>query len=75
MAKTIVDAKNDINGNISSVKFAGNSTFTPLETAIRIAEKKGISNAHAVHPSSSKSYLRSNPDKISSNNLDSMTRK
>ncbi|NNN70888.1 DUF3892 domain-containing protein [Vibrio sp. 3-2(1)] len=75
MTKTIVDAKCDSKGNITSVKFAGNLTYTPLETAIRIADNGGIANAHAVHPNSSNPYLRSNPDKNQANNLESMAKK
>lgn len=75
MAKTIVDAKCDSKGNITSVRFSGNSTYTPLETAIRIADGGGITNAHSVHPNSSNPYLRSNPDNNSANNLESMASK
>lgn len=70
MPKKIVDARADSNGNISGVRFAGNSSFTPLETAIRMADRGEVANAHAVHPSAGNSYLRSNPDGQSRNNLD-----
>ena len=70
MPKTIVDAKADSNGNITGVRFEGNSSFTPLETAIRMADRGDVANAHAVHPSAGNSYLRSNPDGKVGNNLD-----
>ena len=70
MSKKIVDAKADSNGNIIGVLFQGNSSFTPLETAIRMADRGQIENAHAVHPSAGNSYLRSNPDGKIGNNLD-----
>lgn len=70
MAKKIVDAKADSKGNITSVRFQGNSNFTPVDTAIRMADRGEVANAHAVHPSTGSSYLRSNPDGKSRNNLD-----
>ena len=73
--KTIIDAKSDSKGNITKVLFEGNSTFSDLDTAIRIGNKKGISNAHSVHLSSNQSYIRTNPDKLKKNNLGNMASK
>jgi hypothetical protein len=70
--KSVVDAKADSKGNITAVRLSGNKTFTPLETAIRMADNGSLSNAHAVHKSDGSSYLRSNPDGKLNNNLDSM---
>jgi hypothetical protein len=70
MPKTIVDAKADSKGNIASVRFQGNSSFTPLETAIRMADRGDVTNAHVVRPSAGNPYLRSNPDRNVGNNLD-----
>ncbi len=43
----------------------------PIDTAIRMAEKGLIENAHAVETKFGK-HLRSNPDKKKSNNLDEL---
>ena len=70
--KKIVDARADAKGNIKSVRFEGNSTFTPTETAVRLAQQGKISNAHAVQPKGRDPYLRTNPDDKKGNNLDDM---
>lgn len=70
MPKKIVDAKADGAGNITNVRFARNSTFTPVDTAIRMADRGQITNAHVVRPQSGDAYLRSNPDDKEKNNLD-----
>ncbi|WP_217517438.1 DUF3892 domain-containing protein [Vibrio metschnikovii] len=75
MKKKIIDATRDNDGNICSVKFAGNSTYTPIDTAIRIAQKGGIKNAHVAKPKLSTPYLRSNPDDNLENNLSNMAKK
>ena len=72
MGKKIVDAEKDSRGNISAVRFQGNSTSTPVETAIKMADKGQIDNAHAVHPKNGKSYLRSNQNSRATDNLDSL---
>lgn len=71
MGKKIVNAKADSKGNIEAVQFAGNTTFTPQKTAVKMAERGEIDNAHAVHTKSG-SHLRSNPDQKKGNNLDEM---
>lgn len=71
MGKLIVGAKADRDGDITAVLFKGNQTFTPVETAIKMAERGQIDNAHAVHAKSGP-YLRSNPDDKKGNNLDEM---
>jgi hypothetical protein len=71
MSKKVVDAKADPKGNITAVRLEGNSTFTPLDTAINMARQGKIENAHAVtHPGGD--YLRTNPDGKVRNNLDEM---
>jgi hypothetical protein len=70
MPKKVVDAKADSKGNISGVRFQGNTTFTPIATAVRMADRGEVQNAHAVHPTGGNSYLRSNPDSKGQNNLD-----
>ena len=72
MGKKIIDAQADDKGNIRAVRFKGNSTFTPVDTAIDMANRGQIDNAHAVHPEGKKPYLRSNPDARKDNNLDDM---
>jgi hypothetical protein len=73
MGKRVIDAKQDSKGNITAVKLSGNRSFTPVETAIKMADKGLIDNAHAVHPTGpTKDYLRTNPDRSVTNNLDEM---
>lgn len=67
--KKIIDVKNDLSGNVAAVKVAGNKTFTPIETAVRMAESRKI-DAVPVHPKNGKSHLRSRPDGRIENNLD-----
>ena len=74
MLKKIVDAKADAKGNIKAVRFQGNKTFTGIKTAIRLAEKGDISNAHAVNRKGAVKHLRTNPDLLRKNNLDDMAR-
>ncbi len=74
MGKIIVDAKPDAKGNIGDVLFRGNQKYTPRETAIKMADRREIDNAHAVHPSGRKPYLRSNPDGKKKNNLDELAK-
>jgi len=76
MGKRVVDAKEDSKGNITAVKLSGNKGFTSVETAINMADKGQIDNAHAVHPkNSTKDYLRTNPDNKTGNNLDELAKK
>jgi hypothetical protein len=76
MSKKVIDAKQDSKGNITAVKLQGNSTFTSIDTAMRMADKGQISNAHSVHPKyGTKPHLRTNPDERSNNNLDEMARR
>jgi hypothetical protein len=71
--RKIVDAKADDKGNITQVKLAGNSNFTGLEAAMRMADQGKIEGAHSVRPKSDiKDYLRTNRDGKKSNNLDDM---
>lgn len=72
MSKKIVDAKADSDGDITTVRFQGNATFTPLDTAIRMAERGQIENVHVSHTGEGRAYLRTNPDGRERNNLDHM---
>ncbi len=72
--KIIVDAKSDSKGNISFVKFKGNNSFTPVNIAIKLAERDEIENAHSVNLGRGKKYLRSNPDGKLKNNLDELAK-
>ena len=72
MSKKIVDAQADSDGDITAVRFQGNATFTPLDTAIRMAERGQIENAHVSHTGEGRAYLRTNPDGRERNNLDHM---
>ena len=70
--RKIVDARADNKGNITQIKLAGNTNFTPLDTAIRMADRGDIANAHSVRPANAKPHLRTNPDGRTANNLDTM---
>ena len=72
--KVIVDAKGDSDGDTVSVLFQGNSTYTPVETAIEMARKDQIENAHVSHTGKGvdKEYLRTNPNRSERDNLDYM---
>ena len=70
--RKVVDAREDANRNISHVLLEGNQRFTPAEKAINMADRGEISNAHAVHRTNGTSYLRSNPDNTTADNLDTM---
>lgn len=72
MKRTIVDARADKEGDISHVKFKGNVNFTPVATAISMAERGEIEGAHVVNRTGAKKHLRSNPDGEKANNLDDM---
>lgn len=75
MGKKVIDAKQDSKGNITAVKLSGNSSFTPVETAMGMAEKGQIDNAHTVRPKNgTKAHLRTNPDNRKGNNLDEMAK-
>lgn len=69
--KKIVDAKADAKGNIEAVKLRGNTTFTPVKTAIRMT-KQGKVDAVVVKPKGAKEHLRTRPDSGTDNNLDDM---
>jgi Protein of unknown function (DUF3892) len=69
--KKVVDAKADEKGNITAVLLKGNSTFTPIATAVDMARKGKIENARAVKHEGG-DYLRTNPDGKVGNNLDEM---
>lgn len=72
MKRRIIDAKADSDGDITAVKFAGNSNFTNLDTAIGIAKRGDIENAHVSRTGQGREYLRTNPDGAECNNLDFM---
>ncbi|MEJ7777016.1 MAG: DUF3892 domain-containing protein [Sphingomicrobium sp.] len=72
MVKKVVDAKANSKGNITAVRLSGNSGFTPVETAMRMADKGQLENAHSVNRAGAKPHLRTNPNKKTSDNLDDM---
>ena len=72
MSKKIVDARADSDGDITAIRFEGNKNFTPLDTAIRMAERGQIENTHVSHTGEGRPYLRTNPDGREKNNLDYM---
>lgn len=70
MGKKIIDALNAPDGTIAKVKLSGNSNWTPVDTAMRMADKGQINNAHTVRRTNAKPHLRTNPDGKERNNLD-----
>lgn len=70
--KRIVDARADREGDITHVRFDGNTRFTPVERAIPMADRGAVENAHVVRRSNAKPHLRTNPDARKANNLDDM---
>jgi hypothetical protein len=72
MSRKVTDARADSKGNITQVKIEGNQRFIPVGQAINMADRGELSNAHSVHERNGSSYLRTNPDSKSQNNLDSM---
>jgi hypothetical protein len=72
LQKEIVDARADSEGDITHVKFKGNSTFTSVEVAIPMARRGEIANTHVVDRANAKVHLRTNPDRSKRNNLDDM---
>jgi Protein of unknown function (DUF3892) len=68
--RKIIDARNAPDKTISHVKIEGNQRFTPIKTAIGMAKRGEISNAHAVNRSGAKEHLRTNADGKERNNLD-----
>jgi len=69
--RKIVDAKADSKGNITAVRLQGNTSFTPLKTAIRMTTQ-GLIDAVVVKPKHAKKHLRTRPDNKTNNNLDEM---
>jgi len=70
--RKVTGARADVKGNITHVKIAGNSKFTPVAQAVNMADRGELANAHAVHKQDGSSYLRTNPDSKVQNNLDDM---
>lgn len=70
MTKRIVDARNASDGTVSHVRLSGNSSWTSVDTAMRMADRGQIDNAHTVNRSNAKPHLRTNPDGRERNNLD-----
>lgn|GEM_PF-941999 len=70
--RRVIDARQDEQGNISHVLLEGNQNFTPLSTAISMAERGDLANVHVVQQQDGGRYLRTNPDGRTTNNLDDM---
>ena len=74
MKRKVVDARQDEKGNITQVKIQGNQNFTPVATAIDMANRGELANAHAVTKKDGSEYLRTNPDGKTGNNLDELAK-
>lgn len=75
MTKKIVDAKEDKKGNIKSVKFKGNKTFTKVEKAIDMAKAGKIEDVNVSTTKNGKEYIRKNPNDSTDDNLDTLAKK
>jgi len=73
MGKRIIDARSDSNGRTTSVRLSENTSFTPVDTAIRMADRGQIDGAHVVRPICREPYLRTNPDGKPGNNIDTLS--
>ena len=70
--KVIVGARKDKDGDITHVRFKGNTNFISSERAIPIADRGDVVNTHVVRRAGAKTHLRTNPDGAKCNNLDDM---
>jgi hypothetical protein len=70
--KKILDSKQDSQGNISGVLLQGNSTFTPIQTAINMTKRGQINAVRVKESKNAKEHIRSKPDNKIGNNLDEM---
>lgn len=70
--RKIVDAVANEKGNITKVKLQGNKTFTPLETAIRMAERGQIDAVPVKETKTTKAHLRTPPNNKTTDNLDDL---
>lgn len=66
--RKIVGVRRDDAGVTTHVLFKGNQRVVPLEQAVNIARTEGIVNTHVFR----EEFLRTNPDKRTSNNLDEL---
>ncbi len=73
-SKKILDAKQDAKGNISAVLLKGNTTFTPIQTAIDMTKRGQIDAVHVKESNHAKEHIRSKPDTKIGNNLDEMAK-
>ena len=68
--RRVVDARADSEGDITHVRLDGNTNFTSVETAMGMADRGELENAHTVRRYNAKTHLRTNPDGVHNNNLD-----
>jgi len=71
--KKIKDAKKDLKGNITSVLFEGNTSYTPLPVAISMVEN-GKAEGVAVTKADGSKHLRSRPNGSKADNLSMLAR-
>ncbi|PHR87948.1 MAG: hypothetical protein COA78_36755, partial [Blastopirellula sp.] len=65
--RTIINARNGLDGNISMVLLDGNTRYTSLKTAINMTEKGRVGAVLVTRDK--KRHMRSMPDGKKSNNL------
>ena len=73
MGKKVIGANSDSKGRTTSVRLSGKATDTPINTAIRMADRGQIDGAHVVRPCNADPYLRTNPDGQVGNNIDTLS--
>ncbi|MFT5298161.1 MAG: hypothetical protein ACI9YH_004208 [Colwellia sp.] len=72
--RKVINAKEDKNGNISAVLIEGNTNFTNLNTAKKMAMNKKIDLVYVKPSKNATDYVRQKPDTKKSNNLDDMAK-
>lgn len=70
--RKVVGARADNEGDITHVLLEGNQRHTPVETAMGMADRGELSNAHSVRRNNAKPHLRTNPNDRTGDNLDHM---
>ena len=70
--RKVVGARADSEGDITHGRLEGNQRFTSVDTAMGMADRGEITNAHTVRRHNAKPHLRTNPDGSVGNNLDTL---
>ncbi len=69
--RRVTKVRQDKDGDITHVLIDGNTRMTPLDQAVKIAERGGLKDVHAVQ-GENKKFLRSDPNGKETDNLDNL---